>query len=369
MGIYQIHAANLRRFFWITSIFHSTSTHKAAIFAPFMEHIPSQPVKVLVIRMSSMGDIVLTTPVLRALHTQLTGEVEIHYLCKQRFAGLLEANPRIQRIHTFDKTVQEVLPALEQEQFDYVIDLHRNIRSAVVKRRLKTLSFTFDKLNFKKWLLVHTGLNLMPRAHVVDRYMDTLKAFGVQDDGKGLEYDIPHGQGLSEQHLAELPNQPFIVVVIGGAHAGKRPSPRSWVQWLRTVQQPIVLIGGKEDIEDANNVVGLITCQNWVGQLSIHQSADVLRRAALVVTGDTGMMHIAAAFGRKIISIWGCTTPSLGMSPYRPHPASIILEPMGRKRRPCSKLGNRCKYGMHHKCADQITAEQFREAIETSWAP
>ncbi len=333
-----------------------------------MEHATSQPVKVLVIRLSSMGDIILTTPVLRALQSQLAGQIEIHYVCKKRFAGLLEANPRIQRIHCFEQTVQEILPALEHEHFDYIIDLHRNIRSAVIKRRLKTLSFTFDKLNFKKWLLVHLGLNVMPKVHVVDRYLHTLKAFGVQDDGQGLEYYIPDGQGLSAADLTELPNQPFMAVVIGGAHAGKRPSPHTWVQWLRTVQQPIVLIGGKEDLADANNITALVSCTNWVGKLSVHQSADVVSRAEVVVTGDTGMMHIAAAFGRKIISIWGCTTPSLGMSPYRAHPDSIMLEPVGRKRRPCSKLGNRCKYGMDHKCADQITSEQFREAIEKCWA-
>lgn len=325
-------------------------------------------VKVLVIRLSSMGDIVLTTPVLRALQTQLQGEVEIHYLTKQSFAFLLDANPRIARVHTFSKTVQEVLPQLEAEQFDYIIDLHNNIRSAVVKRRLKCLTFVFDKLNWQKWLLVNTGWNRMPDLHVVDRYMATLKAFSVKDDGLGLEYYIPEQHGLLVEHVNRLQQQPFLAVVVGGAHSGKRPSPTVLVDWLKAVDHPIVLIGGKDDRSDADQVASQIPCINWVGELTVHQSAHVIQMAQVVLTGDTGMMHIASAFQRPIVSVWGCTTPLLGMAPYRPHPASVVVEPIGRKKRPCSKLGNRCKYGMDHKCIDQITPEQVLSAIETSWA-
>jgi ADP-heptose:LPS heptosyltransferase len=107
-------------------------------------------VKVLVIRFSSIGDIVLTTPVLRALKTQLEGEVEVHYLTKKKFSGLLEANPYVDRIHVMDETVQEVLPELEKIGFDYVIDLHKNIRTSIVRKRLKALTFVFKKYNFEK---------------------------------------------------------------------------------------------------------------------------------------------------------------------------------------------------------------------------
>lgn len=333
-----------------------------------MEVAPQHRVKVLVIRLSSMGDIVLTTPVVRALHTQLQGEVEIHFLTKQTFAFLLEANPRIARVHTFVKTVQEVLPDLVLEDFDYIIDLHNNIRSAVVKRRLKCLAFTVDKLNWQKWLLIHTGWNRMPDLHVVDRYMATLKAFGVKGDDRGLEYYIPQHQGLSAQQLDQLQQGDFLAVVIGGAHAGKRASADAMVQWLRGIQHRVVLVGGKDDRNDAERVAEHIQCINWVGELSVHQSAQVMQLARVVLTGDTGMMHIAAAFHRRIVSVWGCTSPQLGMAPYRPHPDSVVLEPVGRSKRPCSKLGNRCKYGMDHKCIDQIAPQQVQEAIERSWA-
>jgi ADP-heptose:LPS heptosyltransferase len=332
-----------------------------------MEPSPLPPTKILVMRLSSMGDIVLTTPVLRALKTQLDGEVEIHFLCKQNLAELLKANPYIKLIHTFDRTVQEVLPQLVEQDFDYIIDLHKNIRTSVVKRRLKKLHFDFDKLNFKKWLWVNFGINCMPPMHIVDRYMATLKAFGVQDDGLGLDYHIPEGEGLTEAIMQQLPSQHFLVVVIGAAHTGKRADAVVWKEWLQSIQYPVVLIGGKEDTEAAQQIAHSSQAINLVGQLSIHQSADVISRSHVVVTGDTGMMHIAAAFSKRIVSIWGCTAPGLGMGPYRSHPGSIIIEPKMRKKRPCSKLGNRCKYGMNDRCMHQNTAAQISAAIEKSW--
>jgi ADP-heptose:LPS heptosyltransferase len=332
-----------------------------------MEPSSLPPTKILVMRLSSMGDIVLTTPVLRALKSQLEGEVEVHFLCKQNFADLLKANPYLYRIHTFDRTVQEVLPQLVEQDFDYVIDLHKNIRTSVVKRRLKKLQFDFDKLNFKKWLWVNFGFNFMPPLHIVDRYMATLKAFGIKDDGLGLDYHIPVGEGLTEAFLQQLPSQHFLVVVIGAAHTGKRADAEVWKQWLQSIHYPIVLIGGKEDMDAAQQIAHSSQAINLVGQLSIHQSADVIARSHVVVTGDTGMMHIAAAFGKRIISIWGCTAPGLGMGPYRAHPGSISIEPQLRKKRPCSKLGNRCKYGLNNRCMHQNSASQIRAAIEKSW--
>jgi ADP-heptose:LPS heptosyltransferase len=323
-------------------------------------------VKVLVIRFSSIGDIVLTTPVLRALKTQLTGEVEVHFLTKKKFAGLLEANPHVDKIHSIEKTVQEVLPELETIGFDYIIDLHRNIRTSVVRRRLKTLAFVFRKYNFEKWLWVNFGINRMPDVHIVDRYLETLKAFGVHDDGHGLDYFIPEGCGLKPGQLPSGHQENCVVVAIGAMHEGKRMSAQLLAQACASIQRPVILIGGAEDRQRGDEIATQCGAHvfNACGKLSIHESADCIRRAAVVVSGDTGMMHIASAFFKKIVSVWGCTVPGFGMYPYRPHPSSIMLEPVNRTKRPCSKLGNRCKYGMDQKCIDQIATERLTEAIE-----
>lgn len=330
----------------------------------------SAPTIILVIRLSSIGDIVLTTPVLRLLKNQLEGEVEIHYLTKAKFASLLEGNPHITQVHTMEKTVQEVLPALETLGFDYVIDLHHNIRSAVVKRRLKCLAFTYKKYNFRKWLWVNLGINIMPNVHIVDRYIEPIKGFGVTDDKLGLDFYIPEGKGQRDADIPEIMNGRFISFAIGGMHEGKKMSKEKLVDVCKSISHPIVLIGGKDDFDDGSFIASAAGSHvhNACGKWSLHESADAIRRSHLVITGDTGMMHIASAFNKKIISLWGCTVPGFGMSPYRPHPASIILEPIDRKKRPCSKLGNKCKYGMDHKCIDQISTEEISRTIETLWA-
>jgi ADP-heptose:LPS heptosyltransferase len=323
-------------------------------------------VKVLVIRFSSIGDIVLTTPVLRALKTQLEGEVEVHYLTKKKFSGLLEANPYVDRIHVMDETVQEVLPELEKIGFDYVIDLHKNIRTSIVRKRLKALTFVFKKYNFEKWLWVNFGINRMPDLHVVDRYMETLRAFGVKDDGQGLDYFIPKDMALKDDQLPPTHQRGYIAIVTGAMHAGKRMSAAKLAHICRLIKLPVVLIGGTEDQRFGDEIVEASGehVYNACGKFNLHQSADCLRRSSLVVTGDTGMMHIASAFGKKIISLWGCTVPGFGMYPYKPHSGSIMLEPHERKKRPCSKLGNRCKYGIENKCIDQIPNDEIISAIE-----
>ncbi len=323
----------------------------------------STATRILVIRLSSIGDIVLTTPVIRYLYEQLEGPVEIHFLTKKSYSFLLEHHPMVFKVHTMERTIQEVIPDLMDVDFDYVIDLHSNIRSRIVKRRLKRLSFTFDKRNIQKWIWVNFGINWMPKEHVVDRYLKTLEAFSVKDDGKGLDYycapETRSPEGLPEKYIA---------VAIGAAHIGKRMGAERWSDLLLKVQYPVVLVGGKEDESTAaviqDKVKGVF---NWCGKLSVDESALVVKGAEVVISGDTGMMHIAAAFKKKIISLWGCTVPGFGMSPYRPNEHSVILEPNFRKKRPCSKLGNRCKYGMANKCIHQIEDEAILKAIERLW--
>lgn len=322
--------------------------------------------RILVIRLSSIGDIVLTTPVVRRLATQLDGQVEVHFLTKEKFASVLQGNPHIHRIHTMRDTVQEVLPELEKIGFHYIIDLHNNIRSSIVKRRLKALAFTFDKINFRKWLWVNLGWNTLPQMHVVDRYMATIKAFGTDDDGKGLDFFIPDDVRID---LPASHSSDYVAFAVGAAHEGKRMSPEKIIGWLKHCDFPVVLIGGKEDMPDAQAIVNACGANvvSRAGEWSLHQSALAVRDAVAVIAGDTGMMHIASAFQKKILSLWGCTVPGLGMYPYRPHPESAMLEPHGRKKRPCSKLGNHCKYGMQHKCIDQIPDEEIISTLSKWW--
>ncbi|HEY0897723.1 MAG TPA: glycosyltransferase family 9 protein, partial [Sphingobacteriaceae bacterium] len=133
-----------------------------------------KPLKILIIRFSSIGDIVLTTPVVRCLKTQLP-QCEIHYLTKSAFRSVLEANPYIDKLHLLEDKLKDTVKTLKAEQFDYVIDLHHNLRTLLIKSRLGIKAFSFNKLNYEKWMLVNFKRNIMPPVHIVDRYLKTVE--------------------------------------------------------------------------------------------------------------------------------------------------------------------------------------------------
>lgn len=322
--------------------------------------------KLLIIRFSSIGDIVLTTPVMRRLKEQLEGEVEIHYLTKAAFASILTVNPYIDKVWTMQDSLDEVIETMQGEDYDYIIDLHRNLRSGLTKRKLKGgMEFTLKKYNFEKWLLVNFGIDRMPEKHIVDRYLDTIKPFTLEDDGKGLDYFIPEKTKVDLRRFS-LKESEYVAWVVGAAHPGKRFSARKVASVINQIQRPIVLLGGKSDQALAQEVMQSATGHvvDFTGRTSLHDSAWLLDNADCVVTPDTGMMHIAAALGKRIISLWGCTVPAFGMYPYRPGESSQIIEPKGLSKRPCSKLGDRCKYP--ENCIEQIDEGEVLRAIHTT---
>ena len=324
-----------------------------------------RPAKILVVRFSSIGDIVLTTPVVRALKTQLEGDTEIHYLTKESYKSILEHNPSISKLYTINESVDEVKETLFNENYDYVIDLHKNIRSAQLKAHLKKITFSFDKLNFKKFLLVAFGIDKLPEIHIVDRYLDALRGFGVKADDQGLEFFIPNEEEVNLEELPEEFRSGYLSWVIGAAHEGKQMPVEKVKEICSELNLPIVLIGGPEDKDFGEVVAGIgQNVYNACGIFSINQSASLIKQSKLVVSGDTGMMHVASAFKKNIISLWGCTVPKFGMYPYKPGKDSIIIEPEGLGKRPCSKLGNSCKYGMEERCISRISNSVIINAIK-----
>lgn len=313
-------------------------------------------VKILIIRFSSIGDIVLTTPVVRCLKEQVEGEVEVHYLTKQAYRSLLECNPNIEKVHCISKSTNEVIKDLEAEKFDYIIDLHKNLRSSRVKSKLPGLSFSFDKLNWQKWLLVNFKINKLPNIHIVDRYLSTTAFLDVKNDNKGLDYFLPNDVQVPEFISKESLSQ-CIVVALGANHFTKRIPKHKISEFINSHSETIILIGGKEDqqlgeeLESKHN-----NAINCAGLTSLHQSALIIRECNYIVTPDTGMMHIAAAFQKKIVSVWGNTVPEFGMSPYMPMNKDKIkiVENKSLSCRPCSKIGfDKCPK-KHFKCMEAL---------------
>jgi heptosyltransferase-2 len=327
--------------------------------------------KFLVIRFSSIGDIVLTTPVVRCLKQQVPG-AQVHYLTKKGFAQILEPNPHIDRVHLLRDEFSELVRELRSESFDAVIDLHNNIRSLRVKRTLGVRAHSFRKLNLEKWLMTSFKWNRLPDLHIVDRCLDTVKEYGVRNDGRGLDYFLPPGTKGGADILPQAFRQGYIAMVAGAAHATKRIPPEKMREMIAQVPYPAVLLGGKEDRQVGEEVASMDPSRifNACGETTLHESAALVRDARVVVSADTGLMHIAAALRRPLVVLWGNTIPGFGMYPYHgevPVPFRN-LEVDGLTCRPCSKIGHaRCPRG-HFRCMrDQSVAEAV-QAITEYWS-
>jgi ADP-heptose:LPS heptosyltransferase len=319
------------------------------------------PGKILIVRFSSIGDIVLTTPVIRCVKQQT--DLEVHFLTKAAFAATLSGNPYIDRLWTISKDIAELSETLLTESFDYVIDLHGNLRTRELKLKLalnatlhlrpRPKSYVFPKLNLEKFLLTRFGIDRMPDVHIVDRYLQTVRHLGVTNDGKGLDYFIQPKDAV--KLAAENIPVSYLAFVIGAAHATKRLTEAQMTDFCRVLDHPVVLLGGPDEQAIGERIAAVGNhIINACGRFSLGGSADLVRQATIVVTHETGLMHVAAAFRKPIVSIWGNTVPALGMYPYLPGQETLEKqrrqEVIGLSCRPCSKIGyQQCPRG-HFRC-------------------
>lgn len=326
--------------------------------------------KFLIIRFSSIGDIVLTTPVIRCLKKQVP-DAELHFLTRSSFREVLSGNPYIDKLHLLNDSLSEVLPQLKKIKFDGIIDLHHNQRSWFVKRNLKAPSHSFYKLNIEKWLMVNFKINRLPDKHIVDRYLDSVSHLAVKNDGEGLDFFISP-DALKINETLPISHQEFIAFVIGAKHATKRLPVEKIIALCKQIDKPIVLLGGKEDAERANKIVDALGKKIYsaCGKTNLHESAALLKYSTHVITHDTGLMHIAAALGKKIISVWGNTIPQFGMYPYfkdinggTQSGMNSVVEVKNLRCRPCSKIGfEKCPKG-HLNCLNKISDSEILERL------
>jgi len=317
----------------------------------------STSLKILVVRFSSIGDIVLTSPVLRILKSQKN--IEVHFLTKDEYTSILENNPYIDKIHVIKNSVAEVKDQLFKEKFDYIIDLHNNLRSQLL-RSLKVPIKRYSKSNFKKFLYMFFGINLLNNKHVVDRYVDVLSFLNLKNDDKGLDYFLPKGS-LVDYDV----KQKYITWCIGASKIQKQLSVSQIATIANKLDLPIILLGGKEQKEHGDKIIQISNkarILNFCGEVSINQSAYLIKHSQYLFTNDTGLMHIAAAFQKKIISFWGCTKPNLGFYPYIEESKSLMIVSKNSKRQ-CSKHGGSCKFS-DDGCVKMIDAEKILKRIK-----
>ncbi len=230
-------------------------------------------------------------------------------------------------------------------------------------------------------------INKLPNVHIVDRYLDTTKTLGIVNDGKGLDYFLPPTFALNPNiQLAES----YIAFAIGAQHSTKRLPNEKIVDVCKHSAETIVLLGGKEDAENGEWIVQQSGNHviNLCGKLNLHESAYAVSKSTKVITHDTGLMHIAAAFQKEIISIWGNTVPEFGMTPYYGNNEYLISKFEKKKKtqnsnsqfeirdrqfeiqnlscRPCSKIGfQKCPLG-HFKCMNLQDTDAIALAAQSS---
>ena len=333
--------------------------------------------KLLIIRFSSIGDIVLTTPVVRCL--KLQAKAEVHYLTKKNFGTVIANNPYLKKVWLFDEGDKELIRQLREEKFDGVIDLHHNLRSLKICWQLGVKRYTFNKLNFEKWILVKFKRNILPRVHIVDRYLAAAKKLGIVNDGAGLDFFISEksrvallGGSIDLNPVPAMLNSSisYIALVIGAAHATKRLPTHKLIELVNQIKQPIIIVGGKDDMPVAEAIEKAVLrndVYNTCGKLDLHQSAYIVQQSQFVITHDTGLMHIAAAFNKNIISIWGNTVPELGMYPYLKTESQQnfaimnIHEVKNLSCRPCSKIGFNTCPKKHFACMEMQNVENITQ--------
>ncbi len=317
--------------------------------------------KVLVIRFSSIGDIVLTSPVVRCLKNQL--KAEVHYFTKKNFNDVLVNNPYIDKLHFLTEDFKADVQALKAERFDYIIDLHHNLRTLRFKQSLGVPAYSFNKLNLEKWMLVNLKWNRMPNMHIVDRYVATAAKLGVKNDELGLDYFLSENDNVDIKSLPAFLHNGYVGIVIGAQHATKRLTLEKLQELCRKINKPIVLMGGKEDAVVADELVKIDTNRIFsaCGKFKLNESASLVQQAESIISHDTGLMHIASAFKKEVYAVWGNTVPEFGMYPYKTEHHNFEIKDLAC--RPCSKIGHQSCPKKHFQCMNNQNIDLLSQMI------
>jgi ADP-heptose:LPS heptosyltransferase len=317
-------------------------------------------VKILVIRFSAIGDILLTFPVVEALQHKYP-LAEVHFLTKPSNKAVLELLSSKVKPRFLQESLVQTAKQLRGERYDLVIDLHNNLRTFLLQLLMLKGSWKrYRKLNFQKWLLTSFKWNTLPKVHVVDRYAQaalvnpTNVTLAVSDTINGMEL---------------LPST-YVAWVLGATFSTKQFPLSKLIETIERLDMPIVLLGGEKENPLASSLQAHFpSLISYVGKTSLAEAASVLSKANVVVTNDTGLMHLAAFYEKPMVCIWGNTVPAFGMYPFQKRPV-FNAQVAGLSCRPCSKIGhNTCPKG-HFDCmlkqqtveiSEQITSLFYQE--------
>lgn len=304
-----------------------------------------------------MGDIIYTTPVVRCLKQQLK-DAEIHFLTKPQFKYIYDGNPYVDKLLLLKDTLNETIADIRSEQYNYLIDLHSNLRTAIIKLRTGIPSSAYNKQTIKKWLSLKLRRQLVPPVHLVERYMKAVHFLGIKNDHKPVDYFIKKEHDLKKL-LPATHHQGFIAFIIGAAHFTKRMPNEKVTAICKRLNQPVVLLGGNDVKHNGEAIAKAVgdSVYNACDGTSLDESVFIVSKSDYVIGFDTGLTHIAEAFDKPIASIWGSTVPELlGVQPYQV--TNSLVSGVNISCRPCSKYGlAQCPKG-HFKCMYDINEQE-----------
>ena len=309
--------------------------------------------KILVIRFSSMGDIIYTTPVVRCIKKQVPN-AEVHFLTKPAFKYIYDNNPYVDKLLLLKSSLSDTINEIKAEKYDHIVDLHNNLRTTIIKLRTGVKATTYKKQPIRKWLSLKFKLKLIAPTHLVDRYLEATKPLGVINDGKPIDYYVKAEHQLSKLLPASHQND-YIAFVIGATHFTKRMPNEKIISICSQLKLPVVLLGGNDVKANGDIVAAAIGANiyNACGATSLDESVYLVSKAQSIIGFDTGLTHIAEAFNKPIVSVWGGTVPELlGVQPYMVK--DVLVAGIDLDCRPCSKFGlEKCPLG-HFKCMNDM---------------
>src|SRR6266571_936130 len=334
--------------------------------------------RILVIRLSSLGDILLTTPVLRVLREHCPA-AHIDFLTKAAYQDVLRANPCVDRLLLWEpqQGLKETLRRLRQTRYDIVVDLQRTLRSCLLYHGLlarRKLAYT--KRTIRRALLVHLGWNtLRAMTPVPELYVAPLRRLGITAPLPPLEMHLTAESREAmrtyvRQEISENVGRPLLAVAPGAHWSTKR-----WpVERFATVAQElaqtqgaaVVVLGSGEDARLAQELCQRLSVPvlNTTGKLSLMHTAALLQQCHLLLSNDSGLMHMTTALRVPVVAIFGPTVQEFGFYPFKAA-AQVVSTTLAC--RPCSTKGTtRCPRG-HHQCMQQVTVAHVLAAASKIW--
>jgi heptosyltransferase-2 len=310
--------------------------------------------KILIIRLSSLGDVLLTTPLIRTIKKK-NPSIQIDFVVREQFSDAVQYNPNLNKIYKYSNSKSEkqnLFKFLSLEKYDLVIDLQNNLRSKEILRQLQCRALQFKKSNFKKFLLVHFKINrLKDQPQIPLRYAEAAGINELDDDG--LEF---FAENSPDVRLNK--NENYIGLCPGAKHFTKRWPKDYFIELgkkLESANYKILLFGGPGEVQICDEIMNALkSAQNLCGTSLLQLVAD-MKMCKVIYTNDSGLMHIASAVKVPVVAFFGSTVKEFGFYPYKTK--SIELEIENLSCRPCTHIGRNTCPKIHFKCMKEIKPE------------